>query len=123
MAHMRPIATYMTRPDCIEESEDTFRCDTCGDPCRQYNVTTSSEGQFRCLECDPPTEGWYARLSAPGYMDCTDWMGPYPTEAEALQAVQDHYEVDENGDETVCEDCGAAGGDGGQCPYAGEETE
>jgi hypothetical protein len=27
--------------------------------------------------------GWFARLSAPGYMDCTEWSGPYETEAEA----------------------------------------
>jgi hypothetical protein len=43
-------------------------------------------------------EGWYGRLSAPDYLDCTSWDGPYATADEALQAVQDEYEVDENGD-------------------------
>lgn len=43
--------------------------------------------------------GWYGRLSAPGYLDCTDWQGPYETEDEAIKALCDQYDVDENGDE------------------------
>jgi hypothetical protein len=37
------------------------------------------------------TRGWLVRLSAPGYMDCTDWMGPFETEEEAVQAIVDAY--------------------------------
>ena len=33
--------------------------------------------------------GFFARLSAPGYLDCTEWVGPFVTEAEALAAVTD----------------------------------
>ena len=33
-------------------------------------------------------KGWAARLSAPGYLDCTDWMGPYTSEAEALAELE-----------------------------------
>lgn len=44
-------------------------------------------------------EGWYGRLSAPGYLDCTDWDGPYPTAEEALDAVKETYDVDDNGDD------------------------
>ena len=28
--------------------------------------------------------GWYWRLSADGYLDCTEWLGPFETEAHAL---------------------------------------
>ena len=44
-------------------------------------------------------EGWYGRLSAPGYLDCTSWDGPYETAEQALDAVKDQYDVDDNGDE------------------------
>ena len=43
-------------------------------------------------------QGWYARLSAPGYLDCTSWDGPYATSKEALDAVKEFYECDDNGD-------------------------
>lgn len=36
-------------------------------------------------------EGWFARLSMPGYMDCTDWSGPFETEAEALEYLNELY--------------------------------
>ena len=36
--------------------------------------------------------GWYGRLSAPGYLDCTDWSGPYPSEREASEALNDMYD-------------------------------
>lgn len=35
--------------------------------------------------------GWFARLSAPGYMDCTDWIGPYDTEEEAVEECEALY--------------------------------
>ena len=35
--------------------------------------------------------GWYARLSAPGYMDATDWIGPFDSEDESLQALYETY--------------------------------
>ena len=34
-------------------------------------------------------EAWICRLSASGYMDCTDWMGPFDTEVEAVEALVD----------------------------------
>ncbi len=51
---------------------------------------------------DPSTEivsvecvrGWFARLSAPGYMDCTDWSGPFPSEAAALAHLEEMYGED-----------------------------
>ncbi len=75
MAFMRPATDYFTRAEAIE-----YACPSAQDT-EHY------------------TAGWYGRLSAPGYLDCTDWNGPFASEAEALQAVMDLYEVDENGDE------------------------
>lgn len=45
--------------------------------------------------------GWYGRLSAPGYLDCTEWEGPYESEEEAINAICEQYDVDENGDDVV----------------------
>jgi hypothetical protein len=39
-------------------------------------------------------EGWFYRLSAPGYADCTEWTGPFATEAEARASLADAYECD-----------------------------
>jgi hypothetical protein len=36
--------------------------------------------------------GWYGRLSAPSYLDCTDWSGPYQSEQEASEALNDFYD-------------------------------
>lgn len=40
---------------------------------------------------------WMARLSAPGYLDCTEWTGPFETEAEARAYLSDTY-GDDNGE-------------------------
>ena len=58
----------------------------------QPEVDYLSAGSIADEECLENTEpGWYARLSAPGYLDCTDWVGPYDTEEEALEALFDVY--------------------------------
>jgi len=36
--------------------------------------------------------GWYGRLSASGDLDCTDWSGPYQSEREAKEALNDLYD-------------------------------
>lgn len=41
--------------------------------------------------------GFFARLSAPGYLDCTEWCGPFNTEAAALAYLTDTY-GDDNGE-------------------------
>jgi hypothetical protein len=46
------------------------------------------------------TGQWIARLSAPGYMDCTDWMGPFDSEEEALEEL---FQIYSNIDETLDE--------------------
>lgn len=40
---------------------------------------------------DSECAGWYAHLSAPGYLDCTEWHGPYQSEAEALVELYRTY--------------------------------
>ena len=42
-------------------------------------------------------EGWYVRESAPGYMDCTEWCGPYDTEADAIREYCEMMDI--------CETC------------------
>lgn len=49
-------------------------------------------------------KGWYARLSASGYMDCTDWMGPYSSEDEAIVELCEFWEVDTEGESEGSED-------------------
>ncbi len=34
---------------------------------------------------------YYARLSAPGYLDCTDWVGPYLFESQAIEALYEMF--------------------------------
>lgn len=75
MAFMRPVAQYFT----AEEAEEY------------------TEGE--CAQA-----GWYSRLSAPGYLDCTDWVGPFETEDDALRDCMEAYDVDENGDDLPVED-------------------
>lgn len=38
--------------------------------------------------------GYFCRLSAPGYMDCTDWIGPFDTEADAEAELAKDYDLD-----------------------------
>lgn len=62
---MRPSAHYFDRKEWNDGLPGNRRCSTCW--------------------------GWYARLSAPGYLDCTDWHGPYESEAQALVALWEVY--------------------------------
>ena len=43
--------------------------------------------------------GWGARYSAPGYMDCTDWVGVYETEEEAVEECREIYGGDDDEEE------------------------
>ena len=60
--------------------------------------TKSDERVIPRSFCEEPDferlgKGWGARLSAPGYLDCTDWVGPFPTENEALKALAQQYDL------------------------------
>ena len=48
-----------------------------------------------CQRCS----GWCSRLSAPGYLDCTEWMGPYEEERQAIEDCCELYSVDEDGND------------------------
>ena len=37
------------------------------------------------------SDKWFSRLSAPGYLDCTDWSGPFDTEEEAFNYLEEMY--------------------------------
>lgn len=59
-----------------------------------FNEQDAKEYVADCCEeqdTDYLTAGYYARLSASGYLDCTDWIGPFDTEAEALQELYETY--------------------------------
>ena len=58
-------------------------------------------------------KGWWARLTAPGYLDCTDTMGPYETEEEAMAELHEVYGDSETGELEGCDcpECEAASGE------------
>lgn len=37
--------------------------------------------------------GWFARFSAPGYLDRTDYIGPFPSQGKALDALAEAHDV------------------------------
>jgi|TARA_Y100000310_G_scaffold297836_1_gene331198 hypothetical protein len=45
----------------------------------------------------------FVRLSAPGYLDCTEWSGPYDSEAEAGDFIEETYDVDRDTGEDLPE--------------------
>lgn len=107
MAFMVPYAMYYDVKDCADIDQHGYVCHSCGRKCKGYNPVASGEGTTTCLKCAPPKDsvGWHGCLTAPGYMDRTDWHGPYATAEEALKAVMEFYEVDENGDSEFDRQC------------------
>lgn len=49
-----------------------------------------SEGGETCYSAEIQF-GWGVRLGAPGYLDCTEWMGVYETQEEALEQLTAIY--------------------------------
>lgn len=105
MAFMHPVAehfaAYHVETNCGTEIVPE---DVCGSINASALRADDLERLYDYLEGTDVTgverkEGWYARLSAPGYLDCTSWDGPYATEEEALEAVKEQYDVDDNGDD------------------------
>lgn len=89
MAFMQHVATYGTFHQ-IDSSEGIFSY-----PAEYFNVADVRR-MHDAVDLDVETvTGWFARLSAPGYMDCTEWQGPYETEAEALADLADTYGDDD----------------------------
>ncbi len=97
MAFMRPVASYFAAYDVDTDSGSYIvPVDVCGARCSKKDLLRYTEGTE--VYSKKKVKGWFARLSASGYMDATDWQGPYKTEKAALDAVKDHYEVDDEGD-------------------------
>lgn len=48
-------------------------------------------------------KAWFARLSADGYLDCTDWIGPFETETEAIKELFDQHGDDCETIDDVCQ--------------------
>jgi hypothetical protein len=51
--------------------------------------------------------GWFARLSAPGYLDATPWAGPFETEQEAREYIEETWEVDPDTGDSLEENPGS----------------
>jgi len=73
--------------------EVLFGCETSTDPVDgdmigRMEPYLDSGTEIVSVEC---VLGWFARLSAPGYTDCTDWSGPFPSEAAALAHLEEMY--------------------------------
>lgn len=102
MGFMEPDVEFMSMFSVL-----TTYCDSCLVPAELVSESPSAEelqdyveGTVRTREDGSPDavllKGWFARLSAPGYLDCTDWMGPYDTEEEAINELTEFYELDED---------------------------
>ena len=109
MGFMVPVAEYFAMY-VVETNMGTEHVpeDVCGEI-----IDTDDEGEWGTLysfiegkdiSSVERVEGWWSRLSAPGYLDATEWMGAYETAEEALAAVKEEYEVDDNGDDLTDED-------------------
>lgn len=105
MAHMRPVAdhfaAYHVDTECgteIVPADLVGTIDLGTEPtCEEWKgLLTFLEGSR--IHGVERHEGWYARLSAPGYLDCTSWDGPHASKGEALCAVKDQFEVDDDGE-------------------------
>ena len=64
--------------------------------CSSNQVPDNPESFDEYCETGTPIEidcvfGYFARMSAPGYTDCTEWIGPFDTEDEAKQHLDDYY--------------------------------
>ena len=58
------------------------------------NVSTEREAHAKGLY--EHVNGWFCRLSAPGYMDCTEWSGPFESEAECKDYLKQMYGDDDD---------------------------
>jgi hypothetical protein len=118
MAFMQPIAEYfdtMYHVDTREGGTEYVPAEVCGDldldmglddvtASHAHIVTTLAPYlQGHTIVAVEVHKGWYSRLSANVYLDCTHWLGPYATSDDALDAVQDEYEVDGEGDDLTDE--------------------
>lgn len=73
-------------PDCqawLDEQESAFMRPEC-------DLLTDAEATGEDGADDTALHYW-SRLSAPGYLDCTDWIGPYDTAEQALEALYDMF--------------------------------
>jgi len=140
MAHMRPIASYfaaflceVSGETCCVEADNpavtsAFLLEAFdGDSCKEEHLDAMAEAVRPYLHAIgevteiKTVEGWFCRLSAPGYSDCTEWHGPHTTEADAVKAVCDLYDCDEDGEDLEAdpEDFEEQYGTETECPKGG----
>jgi hypothetical protein len=69
--------------DIVEEISPEF------DP---YHPFTIEDAKELCLY--EMKEGWFGRFTMPGYLDSTDWSGPFETEEETKEYLDETYGED-----------------------------
>lgn len=71
--------------------------------CDNYNIieiiddptiTSIEEAISECVY--ERVQGWFCRLQPHGYMDCTEWDGPFDSEIDALEHLDDTYGSDKD---------------------------
>lgn len=90
MAFMQHTATYGTFHQLDTRNEGIVSY-----PAEYFSAQNVADDHDMDVDDVETVIGWFARLSAPGYMDCTEWQGPYETEAEALADLADTYGDDD----------------------------
>ncbi len=112
MAFMQPVAEFITVYH-VETNDGTVYvpADVCGDLNLDAALDDATGWSVATVKALAPyldagaiilaieeRTGWYGRLSADGHLDCTSWTGPYSMAREALAAVKEQYECDDEGD-------------------------
>jgi hypothetical protein len=70
--------------DIVEEI-----CPEDNDPYHPFTIEYAKE-----LGLYQSKQGWFGRLTMPGYLDSTDWSGPFKTEEETKEYLDETYGED-----------------------------
>jgi len=84
------------------DSKDVEQAKSVVEDGRDFNVKGTSLEDFvlgDMITDISEEKGWFARLSAPGYLDATEWSGPFDSEKEAEEYLDEMYGEDEWVDE------------------------
>lgn len=68
-------------------------------PCGNFTIDEIKELSLNPDDEVEKVSGWWGRMSASGYLDCTDWTGPFGTEEECMEELENMYGAEEYNDE------------------------
>ncbi len=75
--------TFAFPADFIGVSEERSLAGHELDSCRDFLESEATEAKV--------VFGWFGRMSAPGYLDSTDWSGPFDSEEETEEHLEEMY--------------------------------